>query len=188
MANVFSLSWPAPIPYPSFHWEISQGFGDQRCKFCEWRPPPSLVPSPASPLQPCSSLPCPHPRSGARNRQMSTFPGAVRSGLLGDRDNRVRDQLSSGRVRQLAQKRGVLAGVGAPPTHPLSFPARNRAPVSAPWWGRGAGCHPGRGEAAPTTTHSKTQSHGAHPGQQGEGTCTHAFTQFQAHRLHTHHR
>lgn len=50
----------------------------------------TLVPLPVPPLcslAPCSSTPRPHSRSGARNRQMSTFPGAVRSGLLGDRDN-----------------------------------------------------------------------------------------------------
>lgn len=75
---------------------------------------PSHTPVPllAPPLQPCSSTPHPHPRSGASNRQMSTFPGAVRSGLLGDRDKEGEIDASSAQAGWdcWAPKRWVLSG------------------------------------------------------------------------------
>ena len=153
MDNV--LSSASSYPFPSFHWQISQGFGDCRCKFCEGAFP-HPVQSPAPPLQPCSSTPHPHPRSGgSREQAVSTFPGAVRASLLGDRDN-TGERLAQLRLGLTAGPERGGSGRGESPTHTDSStgPFISRAPLLCPLEGWENWPHPGRWEAAFTATHS----------------------------------
>lgn len=117
---------------------------------------PHPVQSPAPPLQPCSSTPHPHPRSGgSREQAVSTFPGAVRASLLGDRDN-TGERLAQLRLGLTAGPERGGSGRGESPAHTDSStgPFISRAPLLCPLEGWENWPHPGRQEAAFTATHS----------------------------------
>lgn len=92
---------------------------------------------------------------------MSTFPGAVRSGLLGDRDNTGEIWLSSGRVGQLGPKEVDPEGVGALPTQthcPIHY---KQSPSSLPLSGDGElATIQGEGrQLSPPPAHTKPLAH-----------------------------
>ena len=86
MAKVLSSSQPAPTPFPHFIGKSARALVTEDANSVNVVPSPTLyhhqplLCSPAPPLP----TPTPAPEPGTA---VSTFPGAVRSGLLGDRDN-----------------------------------------------------------------------------------------------------
>lgn len=128
-----SSSLPAPTPFLHFTGKSARALVTADANSVNGAFPYPVL-SPAPPLQPCSSTPHPHPRSGgSREQAVSTFPGAVRASLLGDRDN-TGERLAQLRLGLTAGPERGGSGRGESPAHTdsSSCPSISRALFSTP--------------------------------------------------------